>query len=106
MFNENTQEPKERYYNEKICSARVVAESCYGMLKDRLRIIYKRCECKLENAKYIVMACVLLHNLRIAVGDPCLPRWKLQVEELAVTDKRLIREESKRESNSNAIKNC
>ena len=50
------------------------------------------------------MACVLLHNLYIAVGDPYLPSWKLQVEELAITDKRLIRKERKRGSNSNAIK--
>ena len=42
--------------------------------------------------------------LCITVGDPCLPRWKLQVEELAIIDKRLITEESKRESNSVAIK--
>ena len=55
-------------------------------------------------AKYTVMACVLLHNFCITVGDPCLPRWKFQVEELTIVDKRLIREESKRESNSNKIK--
>lgn len=52
------------------------------------------------------MACVFLHYLCIAAGDPCLPRWKLQAEELAIIDKRLIREESKRESNSNAIKSA
>lgn len=45
-----------------------------GMLKCRFRIIYKRCRCKLENAKYIIMTCVLLHNLCIAVEGPCLPR--------------------------------
>ena len=28
MFNENTQDPKQRYYNEKLCSARVVSENC------------------------------------------------------------------------------
>ena len=50
------------------------------------------------------MTCALLHNICIAVEDPCLPRWKLQVEELAVIDKSLLREERKRESNSNVIK--
>ena len=49
MINENTQDTKEHYYNKKPCSARVVAENCYGMLKGRFRIVYNRCECKLEN---------------------------------------------------------
>ena len=31
MFNENTQDPKEHYYNKKLCSAGVVAENCCGM---------------------------------------------------------------------------
>ena len=43
MFNENTQDPKQRYYNKNLCSARVVAENCYGMLKGSFRIICKRC---------------------------------------------------------------
>ena len=50
------------------------------------------------------MACVFLHNLCINFGDLCLPIWKLQVEELPIIGKSLIREESKPESNSNAIK--
>ena len=45
-----------------------------------------------------------LNNLCIAVRDPCLPWWKLQVEELVVNDKRLIRKVSKQESNSSAVK--
>ena len=104
MFNENTQDPKQRYYNKKLCSARVVSENCYGMLKGRFRIIYKRCECKLHNCKYIVMVCAMLHNLCTAVDDPCLPRWKLQVDQLDLIDKRLVRSESKQESSSNAQK--
>ena len=56
IFNENTQDPKERYYNKKLCSVRAVAEICYVMLKSRLRRIYKRCICKLENSKFIVLA--------------------------------------------------
>ena len=101
---ENIQDPKERYYDKKLCSVRVVPENCYDLLKGCLRIIHKRCEYKLQNVKCIVTACVLSHNFCIAVGDPCLLRWKLQVEELANIDKRLDRKESNRESNSNAIK--
>ena len=80
MFNANTQDPKERYYNKNLWSARVVAEHCYSMLKGRFRLIYRRCECKLENAKYIVMACVLFFVLLLEIlaclGGSCkLKNW-------------------------------
>ena len=101
---ENIQDPKERYYDKKLCSVRVAPENCYDLLQGCLRIIHKRCEYNLQSVKCIVTACVLLHNFCIAVGDPCLLRWKLQVEGLANIDKRLDRKESNRESNSNAIK--
>ena len=32
-FNEYTRDLKERYYNKKLCSARVVTENAYGVLK-------------------------------------------------------------------------
>ena len=34
-FNENTRNQKERCFNKKLCSARVVSENAYGMLKGR-----------------------------------------------------------------------
>ena len=40
-FNEETRDPKERYFNEKLCSARVVTENAFGMLKGRFRFLYK-----------------------------------------------------------------
>ena len=54
-FNENTRDLKEHYYNKKLCSARVVTENAYGMLIGRWRIIYKKCECKLYNIKYVIV---------------------------------------------------
>ena len=38
-FNEYTVVPKERYFNKKLCSARVVSENCFGMWKGRWRIL-------------------------------------------------------------------
>ena len=32
-FNENTRDQKEKYFNRKLCSTRVVSENTYGMLK-------------------------------------------------------------------------
>ena len=104
MFNENTRDLKERFFNKKCCSARVVTENCYGMMKGRWRIIYKKCECKLYNIKYVIMACALLHNICIHHNDPCLSRWKLDVEELGLLDRQLDRHENKQKSTENARK--
>ena len=82
---------KERYFNRKLRSARVVSEHAYGMLKGRFRIIYKKAECRRHNVKAVIMACIALHNLCIVRSDPCLPRWQLRVERL-----NLIRKPTKR----------
>ena len=62
---------------------------------------------KMYNLKYVIMACVMLHNLCIAMNVPWNPCWKLSVEELVLTNKIMNRSESKSESHKNAgtIKN-
>ena len=70
-YNEDTRDPKQRFFNKKLCNARVVTENAYGMLKGRFRILYT--ECRLYNLKYVIMACVMLHNLCISVNDPSPP---------------------------------
>ena len=57
-----SKDPKKPYFNVKLCSARVVTENAYDMLKGRWRLIYKKCESKIHTVKYVVMAYVLLHN--------------------------------------------
>ena len=72
-FNYNTKDERERnrYYNIKMNSTRVVTENCYGMLKSLWRIYYKKAESRVFNyATYMI-----LHNLFIAKLDPCNPRW-------------------------------
>ena len=39
---------RERYFNKNLCSARVVCENAYGMLKEPFRILTKR-----QNADYL-----------------------------------------------------
>ena len=80
VFREDTSDRREKYFNKKLCSARIVCENAYGMLKGRFHILYKKTECRLFNLKYIVMASVMLHNLCIDVNDPFLLRWRLQVK--------------------------
>ena len=56
------------------------------MLKGRLRIIYKKSECKSYNVKYVVMAVVLLHNICVYSNDPCKPRRKLSLNDIELID--------------------
>ena len=77
------------------------------MLKGRWGILYKKTEMKMCNLKYVVIACLMLHNLCMATNDPCNSHWRLSVEELELTNKIINRSESKSESNKNTccIKN-
>ena len=59
----------------------MVTENSYGMLKGRFRISYKKTDCRLKNLKYVIIACVMLHNFCISVRDPCLPCWRLQLKQ-------------------------
>ena len=66
----------------RLCSAKVVSEHAYGMLKGRWRILYKKTECDLDNIQVTIMACIALHNICIHRNDPCKLRWRLKVNEL------------------------
>ena len=103
-YNEETRDPQQRYFNKKLCSARVVTENAYGMLKGRWRILYKKTECRMFNLKYIIMAAIMLHNLCISYNDPCEPRWRLEVRELALFRKDVVRREDKDMSDLNRLK--
>ena len=82
---------KEKNFNAKLRSARVVTEHAVGMLKGRWRILYKKTECRRSNIKVIIMACIALHNICIYRNDPSNPRWKLEVHHL-----HLLRKPTKR----------
>ena len=56
------------------------------MLKGRWRIIYKKCECKSYNIKYVIVAVVLLYNICIHRNDPCKPRWRSSVADIELID--------------------
>ena len=43
------------------------------------------------------MAFIALHNLCIEISDPCQPRWRLEVNDLDLIQKRLHLAEDKRE---------
>ena len=69
-YDEKTKDASEVFYNVKMRSARVVTENCYGMLKGRWRILYKKTEMKKFNLEYVIMSCIMLHNMCIHLNDP------------------------------------
>ena len=75
------------FFNKRMCSARVVTENAYSMRKDRWIILYKKTGMRNFNLKYVVMACIMLHNLCIEHNDPCEPRWRLEVNNLELFEK-------------------
>ena len=104
-YKENTGDPQQKYFNKKLCFARMVTENAYGMLKGRWRILYKQTEYRMYSLKFVIMSCIMLHNLCISVNDPCEPRWCLEVEELGLIKKDFIRTEKKGEADLNRLKN-
>ena len=46
--NENTRDNQKKYFNKRLCGARVVTENAYGRLKGRWRILFK----KKQNASF------------------------------------------------------
>ena len=101
LYKEDTRDPQQKHFNKKLCSGRVVTENAYGMLKVRWRILYKQTECWMYNLKYVIMSCIMLHNLYISVNDPCEPR---QCLELGLIKKDFIRTENKGEADLNRLK--
>ena len=45
VFHKDTSDRREKYFNKKLCNARVVCENAYGMLKGHFGILYKKTEC-------------------------------------------------------------
>ena len=48
-YPDTTKNQKEKYFNIKLRSARVVSEHAYGMLKGQWRITYKKMECRKQH---------------------------------------------------------
>ena len=57
-------------YNCAVSQARVVIEQAYGILKGRWRCLYKAMEEKISSVPLTILACCVLHNICIILGDP------------------------------------
>ena len=47
----------------------MVTEGAFGKLKERFRILHKKCESNNETVKVMGFTCVILHNICIDKGD-------------------------------------
>ena len=57
-------------FNRALSQARVVIEQAFRILKGRWRCLYKPLEEKTSRVPTTIMACCVLHNICIDVGDP------------------------------------
>ena len=58
----------------------------------------------MHNVKYVVMVCLLLHNLCIARQDLCSPRLKSHFDELGLVERNIPLTENKGQSREIASK--
>ena len=54
VYNENTRDKQQRYFNKRLCGARVITKNAYGILKWRRCILYRK-----QNAAYFISAMLL-----------------------------------------------
>ena len=81
------------------CSNRVL--KCRWHVKRAFLYIVQKDRIRLSNLKYIVMTSVMLHNLSIDVSYPCLPLWRLLVENISLIRRRVEKREDINLSDAN-----
>ena len=68
-YPEATRDPGEITFNKELSSPRVAIECAFGRLKSRWRILQKRLDSRITFSVKISIACAVLHNFCINVGD-------------------------------------
>lgn len=68
-YPEATRDPGEITFNKELSSARVSIECAFGRLKSRWRILQKRLDSRITFSVKISIACAVLHNFCIKIGD-------------------------------------
>ena len=72
--------PKQRYFNYRLSRARMVTEGAYGQLKGRWRVLLRKCESSAENVRTFALACMVLHNVCLAMGDTIPKKLDLSID--------------------------
>ena len=68
-YPEATHDPGEITFKKELSSARVAIECTFGRLKSRWQILQKQLDSRITFVVRISIACAMLHNFRIKVGD-------------------------------------
>ena len=68
-YPEGTRDRDEIKFNKELSSARVKVECAFGLIKSRWRILQKRFDSTIDFAVKKALACAVLHNLCIRLGD-------------------------------------
>ena len=68
-YPEGTRDCDEIKFNKQLTSARVKVECGFGLIKSRWRILQKRFDSVIDFAVKNAIACAVLHNLYIQLGD-------------------------------------
>ena len=78
---------KQRYFNYRLSRARMVTEGAYGQLKGRWRVLLKKCESSSTNVRTFALACMVLHNICLNLGDTMPKKLDLTID-LSTNEKR------------------
>ncbi|XP_028417137.1 protein ANTAGONIST OF LIKE HETEROCHROMATIN PROTEIN 1-like [Dendronephthya gigantea] len=72
--------PEQRYFNYRLSRARMVTEGAYGQLKGRWRVLLRKCESDSKNVRIFALACMVLHNICINLGDTMPKKLDLTID--------------------------
>ena len=68
-FAEHTNDSEEIRFNKELSSAHVKVECAFAILKNRWSILQKRLDSRITFISKIIVACAVLHNFCLRVGD-------------------------------------
>ena len=71
MYNVNTRDEQQKYFNKRLCGAKVITENAYGMLKGRWRFLYKKNH-NVNFPTYVTSSWHVLHCITFVLAGPIL----------------------------------
>ena len=70
MYNKNTRDKQKKYFNKRLCEARVVTDNVYGMKKGRWLFLYKKQN--VDFSTYVRSSRHVLHYIIFELPGPTL----------------------------------
>ena len=70
-YNVNTRDEQQKYFNKRLCGARVITENAYGMLTGRWRFLYKK-KHNVDFRTYVTSSWHVLHCITFVLAGPIL----------------------------------